>query len=215
MAFANHGVLLLYSTENQSVRHLTACLIAVSLVCGTGICASANKMSNAQLGKLGRYVMLANLEANQTLLGNVRVVANALDHYVHEHGHLPAGSDEVDPFLKQLEETLPNNVFAEDSAGSSLLTPKDLGDGQVEPLGSTDKGKSTKVQMVFEQKFSEDTADQYMDEPPDEWRAEPGTITIVSNGLNLAAIWGAGSNCRPITGEDAKPQIFLLIVHEP
>ncbi len=68
--------------------------------------------------------------------------------------------------------------------------------------------------MVFEQKLSEDTADQYIDEPPDEWQAEPGTITIVSNGLNIAAIWGAGSNCPAKLKAKIRSRRFsLLTVH--
>ncbi len=117
------GILLLYSSERKSLPAIAICLLAASLACEGTPATAANRMSNEQIGKLGRYVMLANLEANQTLLGNVRIVANALDTYVNEHGHLPVGSDEVDPFLKQMEETLPNNVFAVDSGTSDSLAP--------------------------------------------------------------------------------------------
>jgi hypothetical protein len=46
-------------------------------------------------------------------------------------------------------------------------------------------------------------------EPPEDWRAEPGTIQIVHNGSDLCFIWGAGIEGRPVY--DREKQRFKVI----
>lgn len=75
-------------------------------------------------------------------------------------------------------------------------------------LGSNpfDSGKDReRLSLVLLSSLSQNDLAEIRRNPPASWRAEPGTITIIHNGYDLAVFWGASADGRPLrdleTGE--------------
>lgn len=62
-----------------------------------------------------------------------------------------------------------------------------------------------RLSLVFLSSLSKNDLAAIRSNPPASWRAEPGTITIIHNGYDLAVFWGASADGRPLrnleTGE--------------
>jgi hypothetical protein len=52
--------------------------------------------------------------------------------------------------------------------------------------------------------------DQYSADPPVDWRAKPGTITVITNDQYLFIIWGAGADGKPLRDFGSKRVRFAV-----
>lgn len=55
-----------------------------------------------------------------------------------------------------------------------------------------------RVNLVMDYGLTPGEIDGWKQDPPDNWTAAPGTITALGNNQGLIAVWGAGSDGKPI-----------------
>jgi hypothetical protein len=55
-----------------------------------------------------------------------------------------------------------------------------------------------RIKLTIDNSLSEIEAQQWLTQPPDDWQAPPGTISLIGNQQNMYVLWGAGRDGRPL-----------------
>ncbi len=165
--------------------------------------------------------MESNAIAEDKLLVDMKVIATYLESYVHQTKQLPEEASEIEKFCQSA-----SALLAEDPYNPKAESPKpdnsNPDNGRLpQPLpresdfeaGDCDLPANSRVEMKLDYSLSDESVAAMKEQLPASWKAEPGKICLVTNGMSWAVIWGAGSSQMPIRShETGKPLVITLKV---
>lgn len=67
------------------------------------------------------------------------------------------------------------------------------------------------LQFLYDSNLSEEVVAKYKLRAPDDWRAKPGTITVITGKDNLALVWGANAEGVSLKVKDSSKPRFLIL----
>jgi len=126
-------------------------------------------------------------------------VCSWLEDYGRQDGHFPATDVEAAAARASLQRLMPANPF-------NLAVAQRPPETRHIPTNAEER---IKVNFVVDMGLDRDAVKALIDLPPDTWQAPAGTITVISNGYHLAAIWASGADQRPIKDATGKAHILV------
>lgn len=167
-------------------------------------------------------------EADAMMTKQVREVASWMQNYCSSNVFFPRVGDEQNWVRAQLTELVPYNPYDPNSlnqaeSGVPIAAPL-TGSGPGGEILSYDEQanemiaqQDNRIQIQVDYSMTLEQVRQYETNPPDDWQADAGTITIVSTnqGMNQNSptdffiVWGAGANGRPIRDPFTKRVLFV------
>ncbi len=180
----------------------------------------AAQASSAKLEAVNKAVRQSELRNSMAvndgqMFSQMRQVANWVDNWVVWNHRFPEIGDETTYALQQLNELVPNNPYIAGSAymvsGQTVDNAYLNAEGEQETTPMADSKIDTD-RIVFVRDFGLTVleVDQYSLDPPVDWRAKPGTITVITNDQYLFIIWGAGSDGKPLRDFGSKRVRFAV-----
>lgn len=177
--------------------------------------ASRTKIEAANRAARQRELVTSMAINDGQMFEQMRRVANWVDNWVVFNHRFPEIGDETTYALQQLNELVPNNPYI---AGSAYMVAGETVDnaylsqqGEQQPPPMADS-KIDDDRIVFVRDFglTVPEIDQYSVDPPVDWRAKPGTITVITNDQYLFIIWGAGADGKPLRDFGSKRVRFAV-----
>lgn len=167
-------------------------------------------------------------EADAMMAKQVREVASWMQNYCASNVYFPRGGDEQNWVKGQLTELIPFNPYDPNSlnqaeSGVPIAAPL-VGSGPGGEIFSYDEQtneqiaqQDDRIHIEVEYGMTLEQAKEWQTNPPDDWQADAGTITILSTnqGLNQNSpydfflVWGAGANGRPIRDPFTKRVVMV------
>lgn len=180
----------------------------------------AAQASSAKLEAVNKAVRQSELRNSMAvndgqMFSQMRQVANWVDNWVVWNHRFPEIGDETTYALQQLNELVPNNPYIAGSAymvsGQTVDNAYLNAEGEQETTPMADSKIDTD-RIVFVRDFGLTVleVDQYSLDPPVDWRAKPGTITVITNDQYLFIIWGAGADGKPLRDFGSKRVRFAV-----
>ncbi len=163
------------------------------------------KKQAAELNKIEQQHAVASAMAvnDGELFSQMRAVASWVDNYVVWNHRFPELGDESTAAFQQLNDLVPNNPYL---PGASYVVPgvpsdntylKNEGEAIIPPMPGS-KVDGDRIRFVRDYGLTVLAVDEYSKDPPLDWRAAPGTITIITNDQYLFVVWGAGADGKPL-----------------
>jgi hypothetical protein len=144
-------------------------------------------------------------ERNEFMYRDMQRVGDWLGQYCMQNHRFPEIGDETSDALSQLNQLVYNNPYRNHASGTQGVSI-----GSADPLYSNPDvipalpddtetmPHSNRIALVYDPSLTDAEVNDWIADPPIEWRARPGQITAISNQTNLFVIWGAGADGKPI-----------------
>jgi hypothetical protein len=175
---------------------------------------------------------LATAQADTELYEQMVRIAAWISQYCIWNRHWPDPGDQANDAVRQLNELCPNNPYQSGKLQSSegfstdpiyqyYSAPTNVASGassgfdndSLEPTTTFGALGDKRIRLAFDPSLTAIQAQEWEDDPPDEWEAPPGTITAICNGTDLVAIWAASVDGKPIrVPGQKKVRIFVANV---
>ena len=152
--------------------------------------------------RLRQIIMQMQKEAIEKVSALMEKIDSWLANYCRANDHFPATDVEATAASQRLKRLMPANPFNPAVA----QRPEETRDT---PASYDER---VNINVVVDVGLDVDSLKAFQDTPPDSWQAPAGTITIISNGYNLAAVWAAGADQRPIRDLETG-KVRILTVH--
>jgi hypothetical protein len=107
--------------------------------------------------------------------------------FCREAGHFPSGPEESRLAETEIAALMPTNPFL-------FPTPT----AYESPHAQVRDEDRIRVAIRIDRHLNDEAVLRFLEFPPDDWQAPPGTIVVVTDGNRLAAIWASGADQRPI-----------------
>lgn len=167
-------------------------------------------------------------EADAMLTKQIREVSSWMENYCSSNVAFPDFGDEMTWVIAQLTELVPTNPYDPDS-----MSEAESGQPMAVPLeGSSPGGEiltydtqvnesiaqaQDRIRIKVDSSMTQEQARQYQVNPPDDWEAPAGTITIVSTNqgrnqnspFDFFLVWGAGANGKPVRDPFTKRVVLV------
>ena len=127
-------------------------------------------------------------QADNQLYKYMQMVANGMEHFYVRNGHYPEPGPEQERLLRLLTKQAKGNPY----------DPKVYDAATTQKIGEIEK---IKVLFLVDGLMDREFAKQARTTFPPSWKADPGTIVVISNGSNKFMVWGAGADRQPIKDE--------------
>ena len=173
----------------------------LSVVCLTAAvvsCCSADALPRKALQAMRaeqiRQTRELVIKADDQVSAVMKSTASTLLDFYHKYGHYPQTSTQENKIMRQVWQRYSGNPY-------HLI------------LSEEDKNKVEHLPVVFafDPDLSDENVERYKTKPPGQWSAEPGTINIVVGNNNLAVVWAAGMDKKPICFSDSgKTRLYIL-----
>lgn len=175
---------------------------------------------------------LAIGQADTELYEQMVRIAGWIGQYCIWNRHWPEPGDQENDAVRQLNDLCPNNPYEsgklQSTAGFStdpiyqyysqptnVVTGASSGyeNDSLEPTTTFGALGDKRIRLSFDPSLTATQAQEWEEDPPDEWEAPPGTITAICNGTDLVAIWAASADGKPIrvSGQN-KIRLFVTSV---
>lgn len=122
-----------------------------------------------------------NQEADDKMFDNMQVIAEWFAYQKETHGRFPEAGIDQEKTEQFYRRYLRNNPYS----ATAVQT-------------RAEAGRSCVVRFESNPLMSRKTIEAWELAPPPTWRAEPGTITVITNTENLVAVWAAGADRTPL-----------------
>lgn len=182
---------------------------------GTSASGSKGRNGSARADANAARMMrkMALEESNMQLYQQMVTVSSWLDQYLTWNHRWPEVGDETAWAQEQLNQQVPNNPYTRDKV--QLIAGLDADPSYVSadddptdpdpsprltPSGDVPGTAANLNHVILKIDTSLTALDvqQYLWDPPLEWTAPPGTITVISNFRDMFVIWGAGADGKPL-----------------
>ncbi|MBX9877034.1 MAG: hypothetical protein K2Y22_01125 [Candidatus Obscuribacterales bacterium] len=167
-------------------------------------------------------------EADAMMAKQVREVASWMQNYCSSNVYFPNHGDEQTWVKAQLTELIPFNPYDPNSinqaeSGVPIAAPL-VGSGPGGEIFSYDEQtneqiaqQDDRIHIQVEYGMTLEQAKEWQTNPPEEWQADAGTITILSTnqGINQNSpydfflVWGAGADGKPIRDPFTKRVVMV------
>ncbi|GEM_PF-3467577 len=179
-------------------RHIAVCAAFVIAIAYGGTPGSARRPDPKMIQRIAAAVA-TNQKLEETLAAQLRSTAGYLRRFRLVNGSYPESPVEIESLRYDLGELLPENPYSVPEAPRL----EDRGPGEkvfnlLDPPKDRHAEWAARFHVFVDRTLRPDALDYLRAHPPETWQAEPGTITIISNGSDLCAVWGAGSSGRPL-----------------
>ena len=122
-----------------------------------------------------------NQEADDKMFDNMQVIAEWFAYQKETHGRFPEVGVDQEKAEQFYRRYLRNNPYS----ATSVQT-------------RAEAGRPCVVRFECNPLMSRKMIEAWELAPPQTWRAEPGTITVITNSENLVAVWAAGADRTPL-----------------
>jgi len=167
-------------------------------------------------------------EADAMLTKQIREVSSWMENYCSSNVAFPDYGDEMKWVVSQLTELVPYNPYDPDSinqaeSGVPIAVPLDGSSPGGEILSYDEQTNESiaqqddRIRIQVDQSMTPEQARQYQINPPDDWEAPPGAITIVSTNqgrnqnspFDFFLVWGAGYDGKPVRDPFTKRVVLV------
>lgn len=124
--------------------------------------------------------MKARQEADNKLFANMELLADWLIDFKQQYGHFPEPGVENDLTLERLKTILKQNPYSQTG------------------ITSKEETRPCPVHFINDAGLDARLYEQLKKAPPESWKDDPGSITVICNHENCILIWGAGADKRPL-----------------
>jgi hypothetical protein len=125
-----------------------------------------------------------NVENDAELRRQMQSVASWLQDFTVRNSRFPSFGDNTMWAEQQLSILVPMN-------------PYDFNDA-IATSANTAPPPNGRVRLSIDQSLNGNAVQQFLNDPPLTWIADPGTISAISNNLDLYIVWAAGADGRPL-----------------
>jgi hypothetical protein len=191
----------IFSFISASARPLLL-LLGVSLAVTCVPCADAGGLPSKQRGYLQQFaeVIAHVVAADKEMWLQLQFVSRRLDQYYFANGHFPLTDDEKESFRQSLLKNIVANPYKPqrmDLASYERLPEES-------PLSLNFLSDGTMTPYVVR---------QLVDKPPASWKADPGTMFVITNGDNYYVLWATSADCLPMRDLEHSSNRLKLIAH--
>jgi hypothetical protein len=167
-----------------------------------------------QQQQLSAAQQMAMDEQDEQMFTDMRRVAQWMDQYCLWNKRFPEFGDEMIQAQQQLNQLTPNDPYqdtgltlgrgfdAQPTFGNFDTSNNTFNNADVYqmqyPVPDDQNANLNRIQLKIDNSLTEEEAREWLTNPPDDWQAPPGTITLIGNQQNMYVCWGAGRNGRPI-----------------
>lgn len=139
-------------------------------------------------------------DADAQLFQQMRQVGNWVNDWILMNHRFAEIGEQTEFARTQMDNLLPNNPYKYGAASQTAgLNPVSISDSPYDPLPPPrDPTNPHRVNIVLNYGMTSVDIDEWSEKAPDEWRAPPGEITMITNDQYLFCVWGAGADGRPI-----------------
>jgi hypothetical protein len=183
-------------------------------------------LAQQQQPQMSSAQQMALEDQNEQMFTDMRRVAQWLDQYCLWNKRFPEFGDEMIQAQQQLNQLTPNNPYKDDqlTLGRGLDAQPGFGNFDYQtnsynnadvyqmqyPVPDDQNANLNRIQLSINNSLSEEQAQEWLRQPPEEWQAPPGTISAIGNQQNMYVLWGAGRDGRPL--RDALSHRTQLII---
>ncbi len=162
---------------------------------------------------------LATAQQDNRLYNQMTKVSDWFAQYCTWNHRFPEGYEQVTFAKQQLNQLVPNIPY--DSGMVQLAQGLDAESDYANPTTSPiNTPQPTPVAASMDRiqvqsanlSLTNNDIQQYLQQPPQEWTAAPGTITAMSNQTTTYLIWGAGRDGLPIRDPDSG-KVRIIVGH--
>lgn len=132
-----------------------------------------------------KAMMRLVVEADNQLYKYMEMVANGMENFYAKKGHFPEPGLEQDRLRRALAKVATNNPY----------NPKIYNADTNEQLS---KGEPIKIVFLVDGALSEEFVQDAQKTAPKSWTTDPGTIVVITNGVDRFVVWGASADRLPI-----------------
>lgn len=166
-----------------------------------GLHAKQNKpMTVQQVARL-RALILTTLRVQEELFSMMTKVGIDLARFLSTHKNAGGSPKAVEATLKRTHYRLKSNPFLReyDPEGNVIERKPDP---RLPPQAQPKPVPRPTISYTIDRKLDKETVKQYKINPPESWKASPGTISVVCNAKDLFILWGAGTDSLPIRSQE-------------
>ena len=124
-------------------------------------------------------------EADNQLYKYMEMIANGMENFHAKYGHFPEPGEEQDKLRRALAKVATNNPY----------DPKIYNADTNEQLS---KGEPIKIVFLVDGALTESFIKDTEKTAPKSWSTDPGTIVVITNGVDKFVVWGASADRLPI-----------------
>jgi hypothetical protein len=177
-------------------------------ITGSTTMAAAKQPSKAELVQRLSKAIEFNQQAEVELLKQLKIVTRWVAEFHQRYDHYPRSPQEIGLFQTQLGKLLPDNPFEIKQPKSTEEQPLLM--QHRDPLNPTDSD-APRIQVMYDPSLNITALEMAKQNPPGNWFSNPGTVAIVTDGLNLCAVWIGGFDGRPLRDTTNNRTIFYVI----
>lgn len=181
---------------------------AAFAITGDTTAANAKKPSKAELVQRLSKAIEFNQQAEVELIKQLKIVTNWVAEFHQRYGHYPHSPQEIALFQTHLAKLLPENPFEIKQPKSTEEQPLLM--QHRDPLNPTDSD-SPRIQVMYDPGLNQTALEMAKQNPPGNWFSNPGTVAVVTDGLQLCAVWVGGFDGRPLRDATSNQTIFYVI----
>jgi hypothetical protein len=182
-------------------------LMLISIILGTvaallPLSALAGGLPAQQRGYLQQFaeVIALVIRADKEMWAQLQVVSRKLDQFYFVRGHFPETDDEKELFRKSLLRYIKVNPY--------LPQRMDIANNERIP----DDGL-VKIHFLQEAAMTPNMVRDWAHSAPPSWRADPGTIFVITNGYNYYCLWATSADSLPLRDLEHSSNKLRLIAH--
>lgn len=159
-------------------------------------CTAANAEKQQPFHFVAAYdqAQKARQEADNKLSNNMKRLEDWLARFKNEHNHLPEQGSEQDDAIIELEAYLNPNPYSQ----TGIMASRER--------------RACPLRFITDLTLDRKKFGQWENAVPDNWVADPGSLTIISNTIDFFLIWGAGADHQPLRSPETKK--YRLVFHD-
>ncbi len=171
------------------MKRLLSIFIAITALAGSPF-ALAREQYPIHFVYAFRTAQEKRIAADKRLLANMDTICDWLMYYRIKNGHLPEPGAEENEAIEKLQRIIQPNPYS----ATGVQTKESL--------------QPCKLVFKWDNLLNDIKRKEWQSKAPDDWQAEPGTITVIMAHREFVLVWGAGSEHRPIF-DDKHKQTYL------
>jgi hypothetical protein len=143
------------------------------------------------------------------LISQMQKVASYMELWCRRNSRFPEQGDQINAVQADLTALLQNNPYTPQDVRTAIGSPQQevVGGSPGQMYGALAYDSDNDIQVAQQinrirlfrdDSLSMNTIDYYSKQPPTDWTADPGVITIIGSNHGIVMVWGAGANSRPV-----------------
>lgn len=164
-------------------HHLSLLALAIGLTASCAVTVEARRPAKY----FAEYVATLKrlMEADTEMYRQVQIVSRKMRQFYDSYGHFPSSEEEYILFRKVCGNYIVGNPYQPKT--TSLYDGTDVPAPYAVP-----------IHFLMDRALSKENIAKFMKDPPPSWQGEPGSMFVMTNGINRYLIWSASADRLPM-----------------